>query len=69
MRTSHSTCPYGKQWFQRVRVLIILMSFVDIKAEDRFKCMEKNNELFLKMVRTESAAYEGQHQSKKLLLQ
>jgi len=65
MRAAHSTCPHGKQWFHRVRILIILMSFVDFKAKDRFKCMERNNERFSKMLGTESAAYEGQHQSKK----
>lgn len=59
----------GKQWFQQVRILIILMSFLHIKAEEKIKCMERNNELFKKMLSAESRSYEEHHQSKKLLLQ
>lgn len=45
------------------------MSFVHMKSEDKLKHVKRNNEIFLKMLRAESASYKGHHQSRKLLLQ
>lgn len=55
-----------RYWLQWLRVLI--MSFVYMKTEDKFKHM-KRNKIFLKMLRAESSPYKGHNQSRKLLLQ